>query len=65
MTITTKSYVCWRRGCRENNLKKIGSGRIMEDKLIKRKEDIDHIDYCCPDCESVIICVHLIEEGAK
>ena len=31
--------------------------RIKESDLIKRQQqDRNHIDYCCPYCESVIIC---------
>jgi DNA-directed RNA polymerase subunit RPC12/RpoP len=45
-----KTYMCWR--C-------LGK-RLAEKELVKRKEDSNHIDYCCPYCESVIIC----ERGA-
>lgn len=30
--------------------------RIKESDLIKRQQDRNHTDYCCPICECVIIC---------
>ena len=30
---------------------------FLKSELKKRKEDKKHIDYVCPDCEKVIICM--------
>ena len=54
MTKTQKTYYCWRSSCKTKSFK----GRLKEEDLIKRNEDKDHIDFCCPECESVIICTH-------
>ena len=41
-----EQFRCWR--CKDNR-------RYTRSELLKRK-DGGHIDYCCPVCESVIIC---------
>lgn len=44
-----RNYKCFERKCEKNK-------RLAESELIKRNEDSKHIDYCCPDCGSVVIC---------
>ena len=47
-----KTYKCVKRSCPQH----LGDGRLDESALIERKEDVEHVDYCCPECEGVIIC---------
>jgi hypothetical protein len=42
------TFKCWK--CKGDKR------RILKSEMIKRK-DGRHVDYCCPICESVIICV--------
>jgi len=51
----TKSYICWNKYCKRSKEK-----RILESELIKRVEEKNHIDLCCPECEKVIVCIHYV-----
>lgn len=42
-------FKCWRKSCKNKDW-------IKFEDLILRKEQKDHFDYVCPDCEGVIIC---------
>jgi len=48
---TIKTYLCWKKDCGRSK-----ETRLKKSELIKRKEDKNHTDYVCPDCDSVIIC---------
>lgn len=50
-----RSYKCFYKNCRLNRQE----GRILEKDLVKSIEEDDHIDYRCPCCDSVIICVKI------
>jgi len=53
--ILKRSYKCSNESC---NLHK-EEGRTLEKDLIRVEEEDGHIDYKCPCCGSVIICVKL------
>lgn len=57
--IQIKTYNCSNPRCKNNK------ERIKEENLIKRVEEEGHIDYCCPLCDQVIICVHTEEYNKK
>ena len=52
MTTNNKQYMCWRA----LNKRCSHTQPLLKEELVKRIEDINHIDYCCPECCSVIIC---------
>ncbi len=52
---TKRTFICWHKNCRNKK-------RIIEEDLIKRVEEEGHIDYCCPRCDSVIICCHEVKK---